>query len=97
MVQSPGPATAGSKAPVEEFVIPVPLQTPPGDEDINVIAGSVVHMGPVGQTVASQQTSVNCGHAFMLIDSIRPFLLTLLLGLWAPTAKTSPLEFTLTS
>ena len=42
----PAVASAGLKAPVEVFVIPVPDQMPPEIFEVRVIAGSVLQKGP---------------------------------------------------
>ena len=97
IVKEPLPGIDGSNVPAEGLVIPGPLQTPPGVEEIKVSIGSVSQNGPTGQIEASQQTKVYCVHAFMFTASMRPFLLALLFGFCAPTAKISPLELTLTS
>ena len=58
MVKVPAPDTEGSNIPVDGFVIPGPLHTPPGVEETKVIGPSEIHNGPAGHTFASQQTSV---------------------------------------
>ena len=58
----PGPAIAGSNAPVVEFkplVAGVELHVPPVTLAVNVIGGSVLHKGGGGQKLASQQITEN--------------------------------------
>ena len=40
MVCVPGPAVAGLKVPEDEFVIPGPAHTPPGDAEVKFTEGS---------------------------------------------------------
>jgi hypothetical protein len=45
MRKEPMPATAGSKVPVLEFVIPVPVHTPPTLSAVSVTGGLLIHKG----------------------------------------------------
>ena len=49
----PGPAVDGSKIPVAAFVIPVPLQIPPGSAAESVNGATEAQNGPTGVIVAS--------------------------------------------
>ncbi len=97
----PAPDTDGSKTPVEVFnpgVAGVELQVPPAVFGFKVIGASVIHIELTGQKLGSQQTVAYCEPAVMFNDSILPPLpVEVLLFNKAPTANTSPLEFTLTS
>ena len=51
MVNVPTPATTGSKVPLAEFVIPVPLQVPPATEAFKFTARLPLQNGPAGLTL----------------------------------------------
>ena len=53
IVKVPGPATVGSKVPLAGFVMPVPLQVPPGFTADSVTGKLLEQNGPAGLTVAS--------------------------------------------
>ena len=51
MVNVPVPAVVGLKVPLEEFVIPVPLQVPPAGVALKLKAADPTHAGVVGLIV----------------------------------------------
>ena len=53
MVVMPAPATLGLNAPVAGFVIPIPLQVPPGLAAVNTIGFASTHNEPGLTIVAS--------------------------------------------
>ena len=48
----PTPATAGSNAPVDGFVIPVPDQVPPGSAAVKITDAAFAQNGPAAVIVA---------------------------------------------
>ena len=87
MFVTPGPATAGSNAPVDVLVIPVPAHTPPPSTAVKTTAASFSQKGPAAVIVALAPaviitlTLVEVGHG--------PFVKYVMVKVLAPEALKS--------